>query len=742
MPGTPQPKSGQHIPGSLKATYPTPGNDVTYSSELAYNVEDYLQTIYGNPPPEGTNPDQMLVSETVIDWQLVRRLYCTDRTNEDAYNASISYGQEATLFPTFTRDYVVRRYNYTPKTKLAPLVGIITATVTAGGSGYNPDTTTVSVSGGTGSGGAVTAIISNGIVTNLAISAVGTYTAAPNLTITDSGGSGTGATGVAAVQPQTALLTKEDALRQPENPLDGLYIFVRRIYETLPGPIVAGTHTDDHYGIVVNYTKQVVAAGTVTSGIVGAGVIGLSIVDGGHGFTTAPTLSITGGGGSGATATATVDTSNAGKIGSVTVAAAGGGFTSVPSVVLSGDGSGASAVVQLVPTNINSIILTAGGTGYTDIPVVSFGDAAAGGIGSGATAVATLTPTAIDTVTPVANGSGYTMATVTVTGGGGTGAAITANIVGTAITSYTVNNAGNGYTSIPTVTVTGDGTGATAVALLVGTSVATIALTSTGSLYGVPFIIFSGGGGGSAAAGTALLAPTTIRDFLMISSGSGYTNATAAISGGGGSGAIGTPVILTGFINAVMVTAPGSGYTNSPTVGVSGGGGTGADIRAIIGSLTFVDYEPVTAIKGIKMTQTVDLTTLPTDKSFPITYRVTFKDTGFATIVFAFDENYASGMQENTFRGGSGPVRALKYERWMTESAYQAYVSPFGVSITGKSRAYTLVNSGIYKDVAYVFTFRPSPLDEGTGAGLVDLTAEAWRLKVYKVNEIVLTANV
>lgn len=733
--GTPQPKQGQNIDGTLKAAYPTPGNDKSLEAQLAYNVNDYIQTVYGTPPPENSNPDQMLVSETVIDWQLVHRLYVQDRANEDAYNASISYGNEASDFPTFTRDYVVRRYLYAAKTKLTPLVGIVTATVTNGGSGYT--VASVVLTGGSGSGASITAIISNGVITNLAIATVGNYTTAPALSIV---GDGSGATAVCAVQPQTALLTKEDAIRQPDNKLDGLYIFVRRIYDTLPGPVISGSKIDDEQGIVVDYTKQTVAQGTVTPGIIGSQVVQLVIIDGGTGFTSAPTLSISGGGGSGATATATVDTSTAGQISAITLTASGAGYTSVPTVTITDGGSGAAATAHavLVGTTVVSLLLTAGGVSYTSPPNVVISDA---GTGTGATGTTLLTGTTVSTLSPQAMGTGYTMATVAFTGGGGTGAAATANIVGTAITSYSMTNNGSGYTSIPTVTITGDGTGATATANLLATSVGTITLTASGSQYQNPSVTFSGGGGSGAAA-TAMLQATAVGSIVVDTTGSNYTSPAVAITGGGGGGATGTAVLASGFINAVLITNAGTNYTSSPTVGISGGGGNGAVITAVIGGLVFVDYEPTTAVKGIKMTQSVRLSTLPTVKKFSKSFRVTKRDVGAATIVWAYDDNYAAGMAEYFLRGGEGPVIADYYERWMTESAFESYVSQFLLSTTGQSISYTLLDVGIYQNVAYAYTFRPSPTGLGTSAGLVDMNFERWRLKIIKVMETVIRRSV
>lgn len=73
----------------------------------------------------------------------------------------------------------------------------------------------------------------------------------------------------------------------------------------------------------------------------------------------------------------------------------------------------------------------------------------------------------VESVTVSAGGSGYTSApTVTITGGGGSGATATATVSGGAVTAITVTNQGSGYTSVPTVNITGAGTGATGVAVL------------------------------------------------------------------------------------------------------------------------------------------------------------------------------------------------------------------------------------------------------------------------------------
>jgi hypothetical protein len=75
---------------------------------------------------------------------------------------------------------------------------------------------------------------------------------------------------------------------------------------------------------------------------------------------------------------------------------------------------------------VDSVVVTAGGTGYTTAPGVSF----TGGGGSGAAGTAVIAGGAVISVTMTAAGTGYTSApTVSFSGGGGSGAAATAVIL-------------------------------------------------------------------------------------------------------------------------------------------------------------------------------------------------------------------------------------------------------------------------------------------------------------------------
>lgn len=76
---------------------------------------------------------------------------------------------------------------------------------------------------------------------------------------------------------------------------------------------------------------------------------------------------------------------------------------------------------------VDTLTLTAGGSGYTSAPTVTI----SGGTGSGATATATITGDAVTSVSLTAAGSGYLSTdtlTVTFSGGGGSNAAATASV--------------------------------------------------------------------------------------------------------------------------------------------------------------------------------------------------------------------------------------------------------------------------------------------------------------------------
>ena len=104
------------------------------------------------------------------------------------------------------------------------------------------------------------------------------------------------------------------------------------------------------------------AAATVTGGVVTT----IAIVSGGSGYTSVPTVTLSGGGGTGASAIATV---TGGVVTGITITSGGTGYTSNPTVTISNPTSNAfvevGATVQLfrIPVNANGNADRAGGAG-------------------------------------------------------------------------------------------------------------------------------------------------------------------------------------------------------------------------------------------------------------------------------------------------------------------------------------------------------------------------------------------
>ena len=136
-----------------------------------------------------------------------------------------------------------------------------------------------------------------------------------------------------------------------------------------------------------------------------------------------------------------------------------------------GTGTTAAAAAQtaLVTELERNAMTVSGGTVSTN--TIEYACTWAAGDGTGAITEAGIFDTIgskVDDIAVSAGGTGYTSApTVTFTGGGGTGATATATVSGGVVTAVTVTGVGSGYTSAPTIGFTGGaGSGATATATL------------------------------------------------------------------------------------------------------------------------------------------------------------------------------------------------------------------------------------------------------------------------------------
>jgi len=159
-----------------------------------------------------------------------------------------------------------------------------------------------------------------------------------------------------------------------------------------------------------------------------------------------------------------------GSVGLIGIVNGGSGYTEAPTVTISGPdevgGVQANATASLTGGVVSFVALDNAGTGYTNAAnlTITF----SGGGGSGANAVASLLNFKTGTLNLVVvnGGSGYTNAantTITISGGGGTGATAIPIVSGNIVTEVIMTNQGSGYTNVANVTATvsgGGGTGA------------------------------------------------------------------------------------------------------------------------------------------------------------------------------------------------------------------------------------------------------------------------------------------
>lgn len=145
---------------------------------------------------------------------------------------------------------------------------------------------------------------------------------------------------------------------------------------------------------------------TATPQIINGFVVGTTITDGGSGYTTAPIITISGGGGTGARAVATVE---GGVVTGITILNPGSGYTSTPTLAIASPPfppRQATGTTEVFNGFVVGVKIVDGGYGYTTPPSVLV----VGGGGTGAMATATVTDGVVTGITLTSNGSGYTSA--------------------------------------------------------------------------------------------------------------------------------------------------------------------------------------------------------------------------------------------------------------------------------------------------------------------------------------------
>jgi hypothetical protein len=303
--------------------------------------------------------------------------------------------------------------------------GVIGLPITSGGSGYGA---TVTISGGSGSGASGNAIVNpNGLVTGLTLTSGGS---GYSPTVTMNGSTGTGAVLVPSLTNGVITSVIVEAVGSGYTPT-----------VTIAPPPGAGT--------------QATAYAFVSSGVVSS----VNIISSGSGYSPAnpPTVTISSPI-SGTTATATANVNAAGNVSGLTTKSGGSGYGTL---TVSSPVSGTTAVLTYSAQAgaLYNVGISNGGSGYG--PTVSI----AGGTGAGATATANVSGGSVTSLILTGNGSGYPVPTVTIAPpASGTAAAATATTEGGTVKYISLTSGGSGYTAAPAVSISAPASGTTATA--------------------------------------------------------------------------------------------------------------------------------------------------------------------------------------------------------------------------------------------------------------------------------------
>lgn len=321
--------------------------------------------------------------------------------------------------------------------------------------------------------------------------------------------------------------------------------------------------------------SPVISGGVITSIALNGSIYEINITNGGSGYTTAPTVTVSGGGGSGFVGAVTMRGTSVAK---VTISDAGASYTSVPTVSFgTAWSSGATYTVnQQIRHGVNLYTVTTAGTAGTVAPVHSSGSVTA----TGGTAVFTFAGLAATGTAVLKYGAGYSslpnVSISPVSGGSGASgyfvgvkseAKLIPIIDAGQIVGVQIDDGGVGYT-YANLTVTGDGNNG-------GTSPDTALLTAD----------LSPGDIDTLQANTELLTPDgRIMAYPVISGGFGYGAPPTVTIDGDGTGAAAVASVSNGAVDKITVTNYGLGYRwANVTITGTGKGATARAVRAPYG---------------------------------------------------------------------------------------------------------------------------------------------------------------
>lgn len=105
-------------PDTPVRSFPTPNvGDLAIIQDVDSRLPGYKPLEYGTPHPDQTRfPGAKLVYQEPLDNSdsFVRRIYASDRANQDAYNYAVKYSSGSPQHPVYVRTYVLPRADYTP----------------------------------------------------------------------------------------------------------------------------------------------------------------------------------------------------------------------------------------------------------------------------------------------------------------------------------------------------------------------------------------------------------------------------------------------------------------------------------------------------------------------------------------------------------------------------------------------------------------------------------------------------
>ena len=348
--------------------------------------------------------------------------------------------------------------------------GVVSITVTTGGSGYS-SAPIVTFSGGSGAGASAVAQMAGTVVDAVVITNAGTgYTSAPNVEFSE------GSADASAVVLSYGSTGQLCMFKGRGNDMYGVNGYSRGFRYDGDSQII------EPLGISRPLSAPVVSAG---SGDSNGAVRSVAVINGGAGYAEPPTVTFSGGGltdGDPGHASGRAKVNNAIVVG-VTLDSRGSGYTSPPAITFSaGGGTGATLSVGAVG-RLFSVEVTNGGAGYTESPTVSF--ASSNGL-TGANVRLSIESGVVTNAAVLASGTGAvaTGVSLVVSGGGGAGCVLTPNMAFT-VQSVTAASTGAGFVTPPAIGFLPADGGAVAIASVANGGIGDITVLQQG-VYEAP----------------------------------------------------------------------------------------------------------------------------------------------------------------------------------------------------------------------------------------------------------------